>query len=171
MTRKSNMKNALKYFSFTVVFLLLVACGGGEEKEKPKTTAKLKITLTGSLPASTAISGALFSLTLPANVTPAMDGALVASSVVSNSGTFAGSSIVPQVVYTAATSKLDVVLSNSDASGITQVDEVATITLQLANSATPNAASFPVSAASVIDAALYNSIAGMGVSVASVTLQ
>jgi hypothetical protein len=170
------MKNALQYFSFTLVLFLLVACGGGGEKDKPatpaaKTTATLKITLTGTLPASTTISGALFSLTLPANVTPAMNGAIVANSVVSNSGTFANSTLVPQVVYTAATSKLDVVLSNSDASGVTQVDEVATITLQLANSATPNAASFPVSAASVIDAALYNSIAGMGVSVASVTLQ
>lgn len=53
----------------------------------------------------------------------------------------------------------------------TQVGEVATIILQLANGATPSAGDFVVSAASVIDAALYDTIGGMGAIVANVTLQ
>jgi hypothetical protein len=66
---------------------------------------------------------------------------------------------------------LKVTLASSTPAGVAQVGEVATITLQLANGAAPSAASFVVSAASVIDAALYAPITGMNVVVAGVTLQ
>ena len=72
---------------------------------------------------------------------------------------------------TSAPGTLKVILTNSVAAGVTQVGEMATITLQLANSAAPTTGSFGVSAVSVIDAALYNTISGMGASVANVSLQ
>jgi uncharacterized repeat protein (TIGR02543 family) len=139
-----------------------------------KTAATLTINLTGSLPVSTAISGAAFTLTLPVNVTPAMVNGAIATGVVSVSGTFAGSTLSPQVVYTAATSSagtLNITLANSIQAGVTQVGEVATITLQLANGAAPTAGSFGLSAVSVIDATLYAPITGMNAVIAGVTLQ
>ena len=140
-----------------------------------KTVAALKINLTGTLPAATAISGAGFTITLPANVAPALTNGAVASGAVSLSGTFSGSTISPQVVYTAATATasgtLKVTFASSSASGVTQVDEVVTITLQLSNGATPTAVSFGLSGVSVVDTALYDTISGMGVNIGSVTLQ
>jgi hypothetical protein len=140
-----------------------------------KTTAILTINLTGpSLPTNTGIAGATFTITLPANVTPAMINSAVANGVVTPSGTFAGGTQTPPV-YTVATASnpgtINVTLANPVTAGVTQVGEVATITLQLANGATPNAASFGLSAVNVIDATLYNVISGMGAIVANVTLQ
>ncbi len=66
---------------------------------------------------------------------------------------------------------LRVILSSSAVDGVTQVGNVATITLQLANSAVPTTSNFSVSAVSVTDAVLYNQISGMGAVVADVTLQ
>jgi hypothetical protein len=127
------------------------------------------------LPAGTAISGAVITLTLPANVTPATSGGVVDAGVVAFSGAFAGSTLAPQVVYTAATASargtLKMTLANSVPAGVTQVGEVATITLLLANGATPTAASFSLAPVNVIDAARYATISGMGASVARVTLQ
>jgi hypothetical protein len=181
---KSNMKNILIYLAMTLALLTLAACGGGgggdngtagqNPQPTAKTTAALKINLTGTLPDSAAIAGTDFTLTLPANVTPAMTNGAVSTGVVSLSGTFAGGTQTPPV-YTAATESapgtLKVILVNPINSGVTQVGEVATITLQLANSAAPTTGSFGVSAVSVIDAALYNTISGMGASVADVSLQ
>lgn len=168
------MKIFLLILSFTLALITLAACGGGggatSTSPKVNTTATLKIAITGSLPPSTAISGAKFTITLPANVTPEITGADVSNGVVINSGTFANSTLAPQVVYKSETSKLDVILSSSVVSGITQVDEVATITLKLANRATPTATSFVISGESVVDASLYNSISGMGVIVKTVEL-
>jgi hypothetical protein len=182
---KSNMKNILIYLAMTLTLLTLAACGGEEGEDNgtvghnpppiAKTTATLTINQTGSLPASTTISGADFTLTLPANVTPAMTNGAVATSAVALSGTFAGSTLSPQVVYTPATpgapGTLKVILASSEAAGLSLVGEMATITLQLANGAAPTAGSFVVSAASVIDATLYAPITGMNVVVANVTLQ
>ncbi len=177
------MKNILLSLALCLTLLALAACGGGSSPTTTttitpptaKTTATLTINLTGTLPASTAIAGADFTLTLPANVTPATTGGVVATSVVTNSGTFSGSTLVPQVTYTAAASStpgtLRVILSSSGVGGVTQVGAVATITLQLANSAVPTTGSFSLSAVSVTDAVLYNPIGGMGATVASVTLQ
>jgi hypothetical protein len=139
-----------------------------------KTTAILTINLTGTLPASPAIAGAAFTLTLPANVTAATTGGAVTNGVVTPSGTFAGGAQTPPV-YTAATGStpgtLSITLASAATAGVSQTGEVATISLQLANGATPTAASFGISGVSVIDAALYGTISGMGASVAGVTLQ
>jgi hypothetical protein len=175
------MKKIQLYLTLILVLLTLSACGGGGgggggggATPVAKTTAILTINLTGTLPASTAISGAAFILTLPANVTPAMINGAVATGVVSVSGTFAGSTLSPQVVYTAATSSagtLNITLANSIQAGVTQVGEVATITLQLANGVAPTVSSFVLSEVSVIDATFYNTISDIGANVASMTLQ
>lgn len=178
------MKNILFFLVLCLTLLALAACGGGGSSPTTttttippaaKTTATLTINLTGTLPASTTIAGADFTLILPANVTPATTGGVVATNVVTNSGTFSGSTLTPQVTYTAAVlptpGTLRVILSNSSVGGVTQVGTVATITLQLANNVEPTTGSFSVSAVKVTDAAFYNQIGGMGASVASVTLQ
>ena len=175
------MKNILLYLAMALTLLTLTACGGGggtagqNSQPTAKATATLTINLTGSLPASTTISGANFTITLPANVTPALTNGAVATGVVTLTGTFAGSTLAPQVVYTAATSNapgtLRVILASSAAAGLPQVGEMATIALQLANGAVPTASSFVVSGDSVIDATLYAPITGMNVVVANVTLQ
>lgn len=170
------MKNKLIYLALTLTLLTLAACGGGGSSNGSNpANAVLKISLTGSLPQYSAISGATFTITLPENVTPALTNGIVASDVASNSVTFAGSSISPQVVYTAATvnahGTLKVILTSSISTGLTQVGEAATITLQLANGAVPSAGSFILSDVSVYDAAVYGAINGMGVTVSGVTLQ
>lgn len=185
MTRikgKSTMKNIRLHLAMTLTLLTLAACGGGgdgggdSQIQQPavKTTAKLTINLTGLLPASSAIAGADITLTLPANVTPAMANGAVSTAAVTLSGTFAGGTQTPPV-YTAAVGNspgtLKMTLVNPVQSGVTQVGEVATITLQLANDAAPTVASFGVSAVSVVDATLYGTISGMGASVTGVTLQ
>jgi hypothetical protein len=175
---KFTVKNILKYVALTTTLLTLAACGGsgGGETTHTPSTATLKISLTGTLPdSSTTISGAAFTVILPANVTSSMTNGTVAADVVSYSGTFAGSTLSPQAVYTPATSttagSLNVILTSSAATGVNQVGEVATITLQIANGATPTASSFGLNAVGVYDAALIDPISGMGVSVTGVTLQ
>lgn len=173
---KSTMKNMTLCIALILVALVLAACGGGGggADMQPKTTAILKINLTGILPPATAISGTVFTVTLPADVTPAMSNGAVANGVVMPSGTFDGGILTPPV-YTAATSNnpaaLCVTLANSVSTGVDQVGEVATITLQLANGVNPTANSFALGALSVIDASLYSPISGMDATIASVVLQ
>jgi hypothetical protein len=178
------MKNILLILILSIIFLTLVACGGGgsgggnstgQNQQTTKTTAKLTIDLTGTLTASSAISGAAFTLTLPADVTPAITNGGIASGVVASSGTFVGSTLSPQVIYTPVTAgapgTLKVTLANSIPNGVTQIGEVATITLQLSNGATPTVSSFGLSSVNVIDAALYAPITGMNAIVKNVALQ
>jgi hypothetical protein len=162
----------------TLMAMALNGCGGGgggtstnpTPATAAKTTATLVINLTGMLPTNTTIAGTDFTITLPANVTPALTGGVVATGVVTPTGTFAGSTLAPQIVYNAATSTLKVIQATSVLGGVTQVGEVVTIVLQLANNAAPTVADFPLSLMSVIDAGSYSSISGMGAVVSSVTL-
>lgn len=138
------------------------------------TKAILKINLAGNLGDKT-ISGAGFTLTLPANVTPEIIDNSVAGTVVTPSGTFAGGTLTP-AVYIAATATtpgtLKIALANSIEAGVTAVGEVATVTLQLANGVAPAAADFKFDAAPVVVTdTLYDTITGMTASVTSVTLQ
>jgi len=155
--------------AFSITFL--VACGS--DSGHTNTSTILKINLSGTL-AGNAISGANYTVTLPANVTPATTNGVVAASVVTASGTFAGSTIAPIVTYTPATAgtpgSLQIVEANSVPAGVTTVGEIATITLQLANGAAPVATDFVVSSVSVFDT-LGALIAGFSASVAGVTLQ
>jgi predicted small lipoprotein YifL len=175
---KLHMKNILLSISMILILMTLNACGGGGEENlnqpPAKTTVALTINLTGTLPANTAIAGTDFTLTLPANVTPANTNGVVATGVVTLSGTFTGGIQTPPV-FTAATANtpgtLEVILANPAYSGVTRVGEVATISLQLANGATPTAGSFGFNAVRVIDATLYNTISGMGATITNVTLQ
>jgi hypothetical protein len=139
------------------------------------TAVSFKIVLTGALPAATAVAGATFTLGLPAGVTPALTNGAVAADVVALSGTFAGGTIAPVVAYTAATpsatGSLQVILVSSVPAGVTQVGEVATITLQIPTGTVWTESSFGLSAVRVRDAALADTIAGMGVAVSNLKLQ
>lgn len=172
----------MKRFLFGMIFILtlpiLAACGGASTSNTAAvayTKATLKINLSGNL-GGKAIVGAGFILTLPAGVTPATVNDVVASSVVTPSGIFEGSSIAPIVTYNPAAAAtpgtLQIVVPSSALAGVTTVGEMASITLQLSNGAAPTAADFALNSAAVnvIDT-LGNSVAGMMASVAGVTLQ
>jgi hypothetical protein len=178
------MKNILRYLVLTLILITITACGGGggggndtagQNPPVAKTTATLKISQTGSLPATKTISGTDCTITLPVNVTPALTNGEVATGVVTLTGTFANSTLAPQIVYTAAVGStpgtLRVILSSSEVAGLSLVGEIATITLKLANGASPTTSNFVVSGDSVIDATLYAPIAGMNVVVSNVVLQ
>lgn len=122
---KSTVKNILLYFAISLTLLALAACGGGgggggatNQIPPPatKTTAAVTIQLTGTLPAATAISGAAFTIELPANVTPKSTNGVVDMGVVTYTGIFTGSTLTPQTVYIAATATapgtLKVILSS-----------------------------------------------------------
>jgi hypothetical protein len=166
------MQKILVFIMFALLFL--VGCGGGDGTPS-STTATLKISLSGTLPASTAIAGAGFTLKLPADVTPAMVNGLVAGSVITPSGTFSGGTALP-TVYTPATATaagtVKFALANATPAGVTQPGEVATVVLQLTNSAVPTAASFALDPLSVtvIDI-LGNPVSGLQAVVSEVQLQ
>jgi hypothetical protein len=160
---------------FLLALLSLSACGDGSSTPAVTyTTATLKISLSGVLPAGKTIAGTTFTLTLPANVTPAMTSGAVAASVVTPSGTFAGSSISPIATYNpavgAASGTMPIVLASSLPAGVTTVGEVATIVLQLANGAAPAASNFALSSLIVSDTG-GAAIAGMTASVLGVVLK
>lgn len=167
----------MKKISIFIIFILscLVGCGGGGGGGSTTvySTTTLKVSLSGTLPAGTAIISAGFTLTLPANVTPAMVNGAVASSVVTPSGTFAGGTALPPI-YTLATATtagtLRVVLANASPAGVTQVGEISTVVLQLANGAAPTASAFTLSAVDVRDT-FGILVSGMQALVSGVTLQ
>ncbi|HIJ86186.1 MAG TPA: hypothetical protein HPP97_00720 [Desulfuromonadales bacterium] len=169
-----NMYNLLCGILASTVFLTLAGCGGGGDSNyippTVYTSAVAKVKLNGEL-AGKAISGAEFTMTLPANVTPAS-----ATGFVTPTGTFAGSTIAPIVTYIPASGPtpgtVHVVVSSSVEAGVATAGEVATVMLHLANGATPTAPSFSFDsvATTVIDT-LGNPITGMTASVAGVTLQ
>ena len=170
------MKQILLGIMLSITLLIFAACGGGGDSVAPpaKTSATFKITLSGSL-GSSAISGAGFTVTLPANVTPATtSGTTVAANVVTLSGIFSGSTIAPVVTYTPAAvatpGSLQVTAASSAPAGAATVGDIVTITLQLANGAAPATADFPLSSVSVIDT-LGAPIAGISAAVSGLALQ
>ena len=172
------MKHIILSIILSFSLLTLAACGGGGSDivlpPPAKTTATLKVSLNGTLGVDT-IAIASFILTLPANVTPALTGGAVATTVVTPSGTFAGSTLAPLVTYFPAVGvtpgRLEILAANSVPAGVSTAGEIVTIILQLANGATPVAADFPPgSNVSVINPS-GATIAGMSASVTGVTLQ
>ncbi|GFO67714.1 hypothetical protein GMLC_12930 [Geomonas limicola] len=170
--------NLILKIALVLVLLVLAACGGGGSSAPPagKTTATVTLNLTGSLPQNGAIAGATCTLVLPANVTPQLTNGLP-TGVVSLAGVMAGSTISPLVSYTPAgqntPGSLDITIASSALAGVTQVGNIATVTLQLANGAEPAANAFSVTNDQVADANLGGTgvINGMGVGIAGVTLQ
>lgn len=158
------MKNILLFLALTLSLFVLAGCGSDSDNTPTKpdnTKAVLKIKLTGTLPANKAIVLADFTLKLPSNVTVPVTDAVVLS------GTFAGGSMIP---YTVGAAKLAVHAVNKVEAGVTEVGEVATITLQLANGATPKKEDFSFETVIVADPS-GNPISGFSAEVASVTLQ
>lgn len=144
--------------------LLAAACGGGGGSGSstlsaaPVTYSKaiIKVGLTGTLPPGTAISGASFSLSLlqPDLAIPTTAGA-VDTGVVTPSGTFLGAiQTTPQ--FTPAVSpvkfgNLMINLADTTAAGVTQVGEIATITVSLPNHAAPPPGSYVLLPYGVVD--------------------
>jgi hypothetical protein len=175
MMKGNHIQTALFLIMSMILLILLTACGGGDNSTATAaTTATLKINLNGD-PGGKAIIGAGFTLTIPANVTPEMVNGVVAASVVTPSGAFAGSTIAPIVTYIPATGTtpgmVQIVLSSSAPAGVTTVGEVATVTLRLSGGAAPVAANFSLNnvPVTVIDT-FGNTLNGMTASVAGVTL-
>jgi hypothetical protein len=170
------LKYIFQYLTAISLLATLASCGVSEtntttpNQQATKSTATIKLSLTGKLPATSAISGAEFTLILPANVTPKYTNGNVDSGVVVPSGTFAGSTLSPQVIYSTAASTLKVILPSSTPAGVTQVGEVATITLLLDNNTLPSTSSFSIVSASVFDVATVTAINDIEVAVSSVTL-
>ena len=167
----------LMLFILAVTSLTLAACGGGgggSPAPSSPTKATLKINLTGTLPANFAMSGLGMTVILPANVTPELANGVVASSVVAASGTYSGgTATTPVYVPTSgsAPATLQLVLANAVPAGVTQVGEVATVTVQLANGAAPTAGSFFFSTVTVIDTLGNSDSTSMRGAVTGVTLQ
>jgi hypothetical protein len=169
----------VKFLTLTLTLLTLAACGGGGgdgggDTTTTKTTATVKIALRGTLPADTAIAGAVLTLTLPVNVIPELVSGTVAASVVTPSGVFAGGVLIP-VVYKEATASAPapamvvIALASSAATGVAETGEVATVTLRLTNSAAPTVGNFTLDQ-TVTDTS-GRVISGLTATVSGVTLQ
>lgn len=151
----------------------LSACGGGgggntgavSNPQSPSSTLTLKVSLTGTLPVNTTIAGVDFTLFLPENYSPAMTNGVVDSGVVTPTGIFTGTTLAPQIDYTAASTLspalLKVTLASSIPAGISVMGDIATINLRLINGATANSITYGLSSVSVIDSVHYSQISGV----------
>jgi hypothetical protein len=143
-------KHILLKSTFILMLFLLTACGGGDSGgASPSSSANvsyskaiLKVNLYGTLPAGSAISGVSFALFLQQpELSPALTNGIVDAGVVTPSGTFvngiqAGPIFTPSNADTKF-GKMLITLADTTEEGITQVGEVATITLQLVNHSAP----------------------------------
>lgn len=167
---------SLRYLFVTLLLLVITACGDDNDDRPaspPASQAILKVSLTGALPAGSSVIGAGFTVTLPADVTPDIADGAAAANTVATSGAFAGGTLTPPV-YTTATATnpgtVAVAVASSDPAGVTEVGELATLTLKLSNGAAPSAASFAINDVNVIDTA-GNLVPGIGASVTGLTLR
>ena len=162
------LKRILVSLPLLAALLSLASCGGGggggvtapgnavtPPAQKVPTTATLKIALTGTLPVDDSIAGVGFTLFFPSDLTPAMTNGAVAANVVVPSGTFAGG-MQAEPIFTPsaappALGKMLITLADTSPTGVTLIGEVATVTLRVANGATPTASSFVLSTNGVID--------------------
>jgi hypothetical protein len=159
------LKHILLRVSLLLALFSLASCGGGGgsggsgNSTLPLpgnyTTAIVKIGLSGTLPANTAISGVMFTLFFPSTLSPALTNGTVAANAVTLSGAYAGGMLTAPV-YTPPTTaamlgKLEVTLADTSQSGVSQLGEVARITLLIANGTVPTVGNFIVSTNGVID--------------------
>lgn len=118
---------------------MVAGCGGGGDGVNPllllPTSATLKLSSQGTMPAGKAVSGIDVSIELPAGATVKTSGGVVDASVVVASGLLtSATSTMNTPTYTpaagAAKAKLDFTIASTAAAGV-QVGEYATITLIL----------------------------------------
>jgi hypothetical protein len=183
-----------KYIQLVLLSVLTLLCfaacggggggGGGSDNSTATaltatsvtyTTATLQIDLVGTLPAGSSISGVNFTLYMPRELTPAMTGTTtVAAGVVIPSGTFVNAiqtdPLFTSSFITGTNSNMVITLADTSAAGVTQVGEIAKITLQISKNATPTTDSFTLTTNGVIDLA-GNPIPTLKAVVSKVTLQ
>ncbi|HZV82068.1 MAG TPA: hypothetical protein VFF53_07880 [Geobacteraceae bacterium] len=157
------LKHFLFRSSLLLVLTFLAACGGGggggssTPAAVPTPTyskAIVKVALVGTLPPGSAISGTSFALILKPELTPALTNGAVAAGVVTPSGTFASGTQITDWTppnTTITTGKMMIDLADTTPAGVTQVGEVATITLQLVNQSAPPAGSYVLAPYGVAD--------------------
>lgn len=148
-----------------LVVLFLSACGVDEERgvvmppnavsTKVYTKATLKVSLVGTLPAGSSISGVGFTLYFPVSVAPDMINNAVATGVVTPLGVFSGGLQADPVYSPAVTAapygKMLITLADLSQTGVTQVGDVALITLQVNNETSLTAKDFQLGTNGVID--------------------
>lgn len=136
----------------------------------------LKLETTGAVPSGSGISGLQVTVILPSGIYPAtnLDGS-VASGVVAASGTFSPSaSSVQTPVYTPATAtaagRITVVIASTQANGVTQTGEFATIVLKLSGTAqkTPVGSDFNLTGINIANLQ-YQPMSGVTMRVGAVT--
>jgi len=177
------LKHILSRSSLLLAFTLLAACGGGGGGDSSSTSAvpppptyssaTVKVALVGTLPAGSAISGTSFALFLKPDLTPSLTSGAVAAGVVTPSGTFANGSQITDWTppnTTTTSGKMMINLADSTPAGVTQVGEVATITLQLVNQTAPPAGSYVLAPYGVVDLS-GNPIPTLQAAITDVTLQ
>ena len=138
------------------------------------TKATVKISLSGALPAGSSISGLSFTLFYPSFLTPDMSNGTAAAGVVAPSGVISNGSQLDPVITPPATAasygKILVTMADMSQSGLTQVGEVAQITLRIANGITPTKNSFILSTNGVFDLN-GNTLPAMNAVVSDISLQ
>lgn len=160
------LKHILLGSSLLLMFLLS-ACGGGGNGGEGNTAssssttetyskATLKVALVGTLPAGSAIGGVSFALfVLQPDLTLAMTNGSVDAGVVALSGTFVNG-IQTEPIFTPNSTvpnfgKILMNVADTTQAGVTQVGEVARITLQLTNHKAPPAGSYYLAPYGVVD--------------------
>ena len=166
-----------------IILIIISACSGGgkgsdnavlpELAGQPTTTPTkilVRVNLTGSLPAKTDISGVGFVLRLPDNVTALISNDTVDAGVVTPSGTFQESILVPPT-YTRATGgkagTLRIIMAHTNPSGTNRLGEIAVIDLQLIGGVVPQANDFELTGTTAVDLS-GNNIADAGFIVVSI---
>ncbi|HXC93888.1 MAG TPA: hypothetical protein VN652_07750 [Geobacteraceae bacterium] len=178
------LKHILFSISLLLVLSLLTACGGGgsggDSSSSSSTTATkayskaiLKVDLVGTLPSGSAISGTSFALFLKSDLVPALTNGEVAAGVVTPSGFFTNGAQI--AVWTPSNTSMTsgtmmITLADTSPGGVTQVGEVARITLPLTNQTAPAAGSYILAPYGVVDLA-GNPIPELKAAISEVILQ
>src|SRR6185369_5303818 len=163
------LKHILFSISLLLVLSLLTACGGGgsggDSSSSSSTTATkayskaiLKVDLVGTLPSGSAISGTSFALFLKSDLVPALTNGEVAAGVVTPSNT------------SMTSGTMMITLADTSPGGVTQLGEVARITLPLTNQTAPAAGSYILAPYGVVDLA-GNPIPELKAAISEVILQ
>lgn len=171
----------------TILLFIIPACSGGgngsggnattpDNSEPPVqaiyTKVVVRLSLTGTLPVKTAISGAGFILRLPDNVTAAASNGSLDTGVVFPTGTFQGSILIPPIYNKAKNGEpgtINIIMAHTNPAGTTKVGDFAYIVLQFSGGAVPQINDFGLNGTTVVDL-LGNVISDVGIIVNSVVL-
>ncbi len=151
------MKNLIMTCIALLFMLSLVGCGsgGGDGTVPPvtqPTSAVLKLSTTGTMPAGTSLAGVGVTIVLPAGVSVSTDTTgTVTAGVVTASGVAAKSTVIPPVFTPATATKpatLKLVVGSTAAGGF-GVGEFATVSCNIGSGSFPKSTDFSLPAADI----------------------